>query len=257
MKTALIFILFAALTAHAQTTKPVLISGFDDVLRQAENTGLAKSAVKILEKDKTFAGMPELYQAITSDETTATKFTLVSGIATWFEGRIRGFLNASQYPQAELALRNWLTEWSIEKFKAKHLEKILAGHPGRHFIVIFDNSEPSLEIAETIRTQYGDRISPVYLHEVVFRAERPGTVNYITPLDIALNEYQLGRLTTVDVEKVAQAILAEKDAELIIPDYAYCPTQYDPCSKTSRELAGSCSLVQTKIVAICKNRKNN
>ncbi|MBS1972476.1 MAG: DUF2183 domain-containing protein [Bdellovibrionales bacterium] len=257
MKYLISLFIFVTLSAQAQTTKPVLISGFDDVLRQAENTGLTKSAVKILEKDKTFAGMPELYQAITSDETTPVKFTLVSGIATWFEGRIRGFLKESQYPTADLALRNWITEWSIEKFKVKHLEKILAAHPGRHFIVIFDNSEPSLEIAETIRAQYGDKISPVYLHEVLFRAERPGTVNYITAMDIALNEHQYGRLTAANVEKVAQAILAEKDAELIIPEYAYCPTQYDACSKAPRELSATCAQVQTKIIEICKNRKNN
>jgi phosphatidate phosphatase APP1 len=257
MKPVLILLLFLTFSAHAQTTKPVLISGFDDVLRQAENTGLTKSAVKILEKDKTFAGMPELYQVITSDETTPVKFTLVSGIATWFEGRIRGFLKDSQYPTAELALRNWITEWSIEKFKVKHLEKTLTAHPGRHFIVIFDNSEPSLEIAETIRTDYGDKISPVYLHEVIFRSERPGTVNYITALDIALNEYQYGRLTAADVEKVAQAVLDEKETELIIPEYAYCPTQYDPCSKAPRELAATCTQVQNKIIELCKNRKNN
>ena len=41
--------------------KPLIISGFDDVLRQAENTSLLKATIKIFEEDKTFSGMPELY----------------------------------------------------------------------------------------------------------------------------------------------------------------------------------------------------
>lgn len=249
-------ILLLSFTANAQTTRPVLISGFDDVLRQAENTGLTKSAIKILEKDKTFAGMPELYQAITQDETMPVKFTLVSGIATWFESRIGKFLAEAHYPKAELSLRNWLTQWSIEKFKVKNLEKIFAAHPGRSFIVVFDNSAPSLQIAETIRTNYSDKIKEVYLHEVTFRdQQQQGTVNYITALDIALNEMNYGRLNAADIEKVAQAILKEQTPELIIPSYAHCPTDYTPCSSATAETEVICHQVQAKITDICKARK--
>jgi len=239
-----------------QVSKPVLVSGFDDVLRQSENTGLTKSALKILEKDKTFAGMPELYQAIAGEEKREAKFNLVSGISTWFHGRIQKFLREAHYPPAEFYLRNWLTEWSIEVFKFEKLKKILAENPGRQFIVIFDNSEPSLEIAEMIRTHFSDRISPVYLHQVVFRGPRAGTFSYITAFDIALNEMKFGRMSAVETAKVAQAILAEKNPELVIPDYAYCPTQYDPCGNVAQELVAVCSQVQTKIIEICKSRKN-
>ncbi len=40
----------------AAVEKPYIISGFDDVLRQAENTGLLKASLQIFEKDKTFVG---------------------------------------------------------------------------------------------------------------------------------------------------------------------------------------------------------
>lgn len=256
MKYLISCILLLSFTANAQATRPELISGFDDVLRQAENTGLTKSAIKILEKDKTFAGMPELYQAITQDETTPVKFTLVSGISTWFESRIEKFLAETHYPKAKLSLRNWLTQWSIEKFKVKNLEKILAAHPGRSFIVVFDNSVPSLQIAETIRTHYADKITAVYLHEVTPRDQQQGTVNYITALDIALNEMNYGRLDAADVEHVAQAILKEQNPELIIPSYAYCPTDYNPCSNATAETTAICSQVQTKITDICKSRQH-
>lgn len=249
-------ILFLGLSANAQTAKPVLISGFDDVLRQAENTGLTKAAIKILEKDKTFAGMPELYQAITREETKPVKFTLVSGIATWFNSRISNFLTETHYPSVELQLRNWLTQWSIAKFKVAKLEKIMAENPGRQFIVIFDNSQASLDIAEMIHSHYHDKIAPVYLHEVVSRPQQAGNVNYITALDIALYEMKLGRLSASDVEAVAQAILKEKNPELIIPGYAYCPVQYNPCFEAAPEVTAACTQVQLKIVDLCRKRSN-
>ena len=258
MKTLVLLpLLLVSLSGNAQSSsKPVLISGFDDVLRQAENTGLAKSAVKIFEKDKTFAGMPELYQEITREETKPAKFYLVSAISNWFEGRIQKFLRASHYPSVKIYLRNWVTEWSIEAFKVDRLEKIFVENPGRQFIVIFDNSEPSLQIADTIQDQYADKVPVIYLHQVIFRGPRAGTFSYITAFDIALNEMKFGRMSAAETTKVAKAILAEKNPELVIPDYAYCPTQYDPCGNVARELVAVCSQVQTKIIEICKSRKN-
>lgn len=257
MKHFLLVIFFFNFQAVAQTQKPVVISGFDDVLRQAENTGLMKAAAKILEKDKTFAGMPELYQVLTSDEKTEIKFTLVSAISKWFQGRIEGFLSETHYPVAHLYLRNWLTEWSIDNFKVERLERVLSKNPGRRFIVIFDNSEPSLEIAELINNKYASKIGPVYLRETIFRKPRAGTVNFITALDIALSEYKLGRLSQAEVEKVGQAILNEKNDELVLPSYAYCPTNYDPCGNTGAEVAKTCDAVKMKIVDLCKTRKTD
>ena len=44
-----------ALAVHAQAVeKPYIISGFDDVLRQSENTGLFNAAIKLFAKDETF-----------------------------------------------------------------------------------------------------------------------------------------------------------------------------------------------------------
>ncbi len=55
----LCLLLFAGTLAKADQ-KPYIISGFDDVLRQAENTGLIKASLKILGNDKGFSGMPEI-----------------------------------------------------------------------------------------------------------------------------------------------------------------------------------------------------
>ena len=56
-----------------------LVSGFDDVVKQAENQNLAKAAFRLLKADQTFTGMPELYRGLTQAQTQEIKFFLVSG----------------------------------------------------------------------------------------------------------------------------------------------------------------------------------
>jgi hypothetical protein len=101
--------------------KPYIISGFDDVLRRAENTGLIKASLKIFEKDKTFSGMCELYSVISANETVPA-FTLVSAISNWFDGRIENLLTRYNCPSHQSYLRNWLTQWSIQSFKIASLK---------------------------------------------------------------------------------------------------------------------------------------
>ena len=143
LKRSSIFIIFLLFALDLRASEqPFVISGFDDVLRQAENTGLIKSALKILEEDRTFTGMPELYKALTHEE-PSPRFVIVSAISNWFGNRIERFLTSAQFPSNKRYLRNWLTEWSIEKFKIEKIREVLQEKPNRKFIVIFDNSEAS------------------------------------------------------------------------------------------------------------------
>ncbi|WP_413290640.1 phosphatase domain-containing protein [Bdellovibrio sp. HCB337] len=259
----LVLFLFSGGFVNAQTPpvsgnlhqKPLIISGFDDVLRQAENTGLTKAALKILEDDKTFAGMPELYQVITSEESGKIKFTLISGIATWFHKRIENFLKESHYPASRLYLRNWFTEWSIGKFKTGHIENLLAENPERKFIVIFDNSGPSIELANELYKKHADKIHPVYLRQTVLKQLPSQVVPFITAYDIAISEFQMGRLQQAEVEKVATAILIETKTEHLVPSYAYCPVDYNPCGNTPPGALPLCEVVRSKIVTLCKLRQ--
>lgn len=215
---------------HATET-PYIISGFDDVLRQAENTGLIKAALKIFEPDKTFTGMPQLYQEISRQE-KEPHFVLVSAISHWFDGRIEKFLSETNYPGHKRYLRNWLTEWSISGFKVSKIDEIIKGHSGRDFIVIFDNSDPSLAMATELTQRY-PQIRKVYLRMVVEKELPRQATGFYTAFDIALREYEDNRLEAPVVERVAHIILGEKKREMLFPDYALCPKKYRPCEGTT------------------------
>lgn len=235
------------------TPKAFLISGFDDVLRQAENTGLLKAGLKLFEPDRSFAGMRELYTLLTNTEDTP-RFILVSAIATWFERRITDFLNETRYPSVELRLRNWLTQWSIESFKMEQISSIIKTRPDQRFIVIFDNSDASLQMTERLLAEYPNKITHVYLREVEQKEHPAGSIPFVTAFDIAVSEVRLRRLSEKEAVVVGHALLDEKDAQVIIPDYAHCPVEYNPCPDVTGDLVKICGLIQERVRAICAGR---
>lgn len=251
MVSFLLFLFFVSTAARAEQ-RPYIISGFDDVLRQAENTGLIKAAIKIFEDDKSFSGMPELYQVISNQETTP-RFVLVSAISNWFDTRIDLFLTRSQFPSNHRYLRNWLTEWSIESFKIEKISEILKEMPVRKFIVIFDNSKPSINLAIKIKQQFPKNVVKIYLRQVQEKALPTESIGFYTAFDIAIAEYEAGRLTTEDVSKVGKAVLVEQDINSIIPTYAMCPIYDLSCEDRSIDIKNICLKVSKHIQALCRH----
>lgn len=245
---SVLFISKAAVAAQ----RPYIISGFDDVLRQAENTGLLKATIKIFEDDKGFAGMSELYQVISTEE-QAPRFVLVSAISNWFDTRIDQFLTKSQFPINQRYLRNWLTEWSIESFKIEKIREVLKEKSDRKFIVIFDNSNASIHLSKEIKHQFANHVVAIYLRQVQNKVLPSETIGFYTAFDIAVNEYEKGRLLTEDVLRVANAILAEPDINSIIPSYALCPSDANTCEVTTTEIKDICLKVQKHVQTLCRH----
>jgi phosphatidate phosphatase APP1 len=244
-------VLFLSFNINA-ADKPYIISGFDDVLRQAENTGLVKAALKIFEPDKTFSGMPELYTVVTKEEPNP-KFVLVSAISNWFDGRIEKFLKETKYPVHERYLRNWFTEWSIENFKTSRIKEIISKNPGRSFIVIFDNSSASLELAKELHSLYSKQIKAIYLRQVVEKEIPTTATRFYTAFDIAVKEYVANRMTVDEAQQVGHAVLKEVKSEMLFPSYASCPAEYSPCDEsTLKGLGAICTQVRDHIRKFCK-----
>jgi phosphatidate phosphatase APP1 len=242
-----------SVAANTEIKRPYIISGFDDVLRQAENTGLLKASLKIFEKDKTFSGMPEFYELQTRDQ-QEPKFVLVSAISHWFENRIENFLNDTHYPTRKLYLRNWLKEWSIEEFKVKKIEDIIQSKVAEDFIIIFDNSDASINLAKKLKSIHPQKIKAIYLREVVAKNSPSEAVLFHTSFDIALNEYNHSRLSIDDLIKVGSTLLKVSNVEHLFPSYAVCPSYEQLCEMTKAESLNICMNVKKHIQRLCKGR---
>ena len=243
-------LLLAMNVAVAEPQRPLLISGYDDVLRQADNTSFVRAAIKTMATDATFAGMPQLYR-ILADDPHGARFIVVSATSSWFEGGARRFLHEAKYPDADLHLRNWLTDWSAHDFKAARIRAILSAHPDRDFILVLDNSPTSARLVETLRKEFSKRLIAVYQRTTVEREPPRGATSFITAFDIAIHELRAGRMTLDELEEVASAIVNEASGENIVPGYAYCPRDFDPCSPAVQGAEATCARVRARIAAVC------
>lgn len=251
-------VVLLGLQARAQqagpSSVPLLISGFDDVLRQANNTSLWAAGKKVMEPDQGYAGMVDLYARMTGGAGGAQPFYVVSSFPIWLESRAVDFLNTQRYPKCEVYLRDWILEWSAEKFKLDRIQKILAENKGRKFIVILDNSQSSLDIAVKLKALHPNELLQVYVRETVRRKLPDSVVPFVTAFDIALNEFKSRRMSEDDLYEVGKASLQDGPGKSLVPDYSYCPSDYNPCADFPLQVRGMCSEISAKISRHCQGR---
>jgi len=248
---SLILLYISSLSVFASEQDFHLVSGFDDVLKQAENQNLLKAAIRLFQTEKTFTGMPELYQELTKNKKEESKFFLISGTSHWFLESSRKFIESSHYPQAQYFFRNWLTEWSITDFKINSIHSALSSFPEGKMIVIFDNSGASQNLARLIPEKFPGQVLAIYLRQTVQRPETPGAMQFVTAFEVGLEEWKKGRISSFGLDRITQVILNEKNPKKLIPAYAFCPKDYNPCVQA--ELT-NCHSVRTKVRAICESR---
>ncbi len=243
--------LLASVCADAEVRKPYVISGYDDVLRQSNNTGALRAAKKLLSKDASFAGMPELYRILANGD---SDFAIVSATSSRFTDGARELLKKEGYPPSVLHFRSWLTDWSAVEFKNARIMKLVNDNPGRQFIVVLDNSDSSVSLSARLFRDQPTKWAAIYLRETVQRDPAPSTVSYITAFDIAANEFLQGRMSRDDLALVAKAVIGEEQSSRLVPDYAFCPTDYDPCKRNEPQLRNECAPVRAKVRALCESR---
>lgn len=123
----------------------------------------------------------------------------------------------------------------------------------RKFIVIFDNSEASVNLVEEINRRFPKKIVGIYLRQVQNKQLPLGATGFYTAFDIAVKEYKQGRLSKEEVTKVSEVILNQHDIDLIIPGYAMCPSSADPCFMGAMDVKALCTKVRKHLQLICKH----
>lgn len=236
-------LLLLALCFTSIAQSQVLISGYDDVLRQSNNTSLFNVINHFFKKDETYTGMARLYRIILA-RTHQKKFHLLSATPSLFEDHVADFLKTHDYPEAEIHLRNFISQPFLASYRLKNLGEIC---PNKDCIWITDTSDSILEVVSELKDWKGD----IYLRETVKKEYPPGANPFITTFDLALMEMTKGRVSRKDAESILIDLLAETNPERLIPNYAYCPVDYDPCGLGIFPL---CERFKLKIREICSTR---
>lgn len=203
----------------------------------------------MLESDEPYAGMNKLY-CIVLKRTDQKKVVVLSGMPNWFEGRIETFLKTQGFPESELKLRNVFWHWSITNFKMKELDEILKDNP-EGVVLVLDDSSASQSFFQKALEKYGSKILTTYMRQVSKQQLPSGVVPFFTTFDIALSELKSGRLSRRDLEQVLIDVVTEPIDQRLIPEYAFCPENYNPCAD---QIAVNCQRLVERIQKICAGR---
>ncbi len=236
-----LLLLALCFTRFAQSQ--VLISGYDDVLRQSNNTSFINVAKHFFEPDKGYTGMNRLYKMILK-RTNQDQFHLVSATPSFFGSHVAEFLNTQDYPPHKIHLRSVLTQPFLGSYRREKIKDLC---PDKNCIWIADNSDSVLDVMKDLKDWKGS----LYVRETIKKQYPAHVKTYLTTFDLALHELRSGRVSKKDVEAVLVDLLGETDSEGLIPGYAYCPLDYDPCELGIFPL---CERFKLKIQAICSKR---
>jgi hypothetical protein len=171
--------------------------------------------------------MSELYQEMTQ---THEPVAYLSGSPQSFEYRVQKLLiDNSGFPEGEFFLNNWLSlnnwiNWkSIRKFKSEELVD-LAIRSDLPFLMIGDDEQVDPEVYLDFQRKYpAQRTVEIYIHRVKGRTLPEGVIPFTSAFDIALHEYEKGRLSLTSVMRVGHAVMTQGGEDRLFPSFKVCP----------------------------------
>jgi len=219
-------------TAHSSIG---IISDFDDTIKITNTTNRIKTVLRGLFKNQHYAGMSELYQEVLSR--TGGLFFVVSSSPKSIRYKILRFLDQGNYPKRVVYLRDWLRQKDVRAYKMKAIISILESYSSMQWILVGDDSEWDPEIYAEIKAANPTKIVSIYIRSIRNRPLPPMAQSFFTPYEVALHEYNAGRLILSQVARIGKSLTDADDFEKIIPYFAHHPT--DSLAETKNDsLAG-------------------
>jgi len=219
-----ITLVFTSISANAYDEPFLIVSDIDDTVK-ITNVGEPVDAVKNgLFGRRVFQGMPLLLQELVRASSWPQALTLLSGSPLFLEGALYDLLvRENHIPASHLVLRDWFSDGPTKQFKMRKLKR-LATISVLPLLLIGDDTEHDPEAYTEFQSSVPNaRVLRAYIHQVRKRALPFGATPYYTAFDIALNEFEDGRLSSEQVILIGTDILTHFDGEYLFPDYTHCP----------------------------------
>lgn len=259
MKKLLIaFVCFCTINAQAGLR---IVSDFDDTIKRSNipDAGwrTVGNAAMFL---KAYAGMPELLQEL---EEKSNGLYVLSASPSIIEFLIKGTMKSYNIPYVDIFTRTRLTDFGSEankiRYKLSRLTRVLDGNTDK-VILLGDDVEADHKVYKMLERTHAQRIEYIYIRRVVNKEKLPdGVIGFFTAFDIAAQEYDNGRLSFLEVQRVVNAIVSLEDEKMyrLLPGYAFCPTKREDFRKVSSPvLKIQERMVQNRVIDYCKRRSS-
>ncbi len=234
--------------------KTLIVSDLDDTIKVSDVLGpKAKNVFNAIFKKTPFAGMSELYQALSNDETT---IYYVSGSPKIIRSRVNNFLKDNKFPQREnLILKNKMSEDTFE-YKTSAIRELIKEINPDKIIMIGDDGEYDPQVYAAIAGENTGIESQIYIRAITNRVgvER----SFVSAVEIAGFEFLEGRLDGKALVSVTSGFINQSHHSAVSIKDRYCPSEGSAGLEELKSLApdqvslGLFNMAQEKVKASCK-----
>ena len=229
----------------------IMIADLDDTIKIINSGNYVTISYNALLRNRIFTGMPELLK-----ETQAYSDELhVVSASPWFiRKKIVNSLNGSEIKYESIILKSFRGIFeSKHSFKLRKIREIIDA-TNDDVILLGDDVSHDPAVYDEIVKEYPDRILASYIHVISGRPLPESAIPHWTSFDVAVREYEAGRMNQESVFKIFETVINEKKNSRIIPGFAQCPQDETPWAwMTDSVFSQQASQISEKIVNYCRN----
>lgn len=247
----LIFCILLTLFSLSSWAGITIVSDLDDTIKITNSGDEIDGAVNAAFRSDVFVGMSELWMGM---ESYTNEQHILSASPTVLRLKIQSTLKKRQIGYTSIILKNYLIKEDKLTYKIRMIEELMKTNTD-DFIFMGDDVGMDPEVYDHFIQKYPQRVLISYIRPVKNRAIPKSSKIFFTNFDIALHEYQSGRLSASWVETVADRLVETTKLSHIVPEFAHCPkdeTHFKPQFKS--DYAVQAKKIAQKVVDYCQTR---
>lgn len=251
MKNLLLSLLiFFSLSSWAGIT---IVSDLDDTIKITNSGDEIDGALNAAFRSDVFVGMTELWMGM---ESYTNEQHILSASPTVLRLKIQTTLKKRQIAYTSIILKNYLIKEDKLTYKIRMIEELMKKNTD-DFIFMGDDVGQDPEVYDYFVTQYPERVLATYIRPVKNRSIPKSSQIFFTNFDLALSEYEAGRLSASWVETVSDKVISTSKLNHIIPEFAFCPKDDSYWKKQFKtDYAEIAKSIANRLVIYCQTRKN-
>lgn len=231
----------------------MVISDLDDTIKQTNVKNPGDAAYNALFTQKVFSGIPELFDSMKS---YTDKLYVLTNSFNFFRYNIFKLLDKFDIQALEVSTRHLFRDKDGFKYKYEYIVDKMKETNGKVILMGDDNGKDPEVYAEVLKN-YPDKVLSIYIHKVMNRKLPRGITSYITAFEIAVHEFEKGRMNLNDALVLGESSLNEFELKNIIPKFSYCPkVNFIQRITRSSELENYIQALSQKIIKYCIHSYN-
>jgi hypothetical protein len=245
----LIFSLLMILSFQSFGMDTIIISDLDDTIKRTNVSSTVRAGVNALWTRKVFSGMTDLFR--TMEPETSGLYVLSNSI-NLFRHNIRGLINKHNINALDVSTRSLFKDKDKFKYKYEYIVNKITSLNVK-VILMGDDVGEDPEVYAKVLADYPNNVAGIYIHRSNKRDIPEVATAYHSFLDIALYEYEAGRLNLSQVSALSEKFMSIEKMKNLFPKFKHCPTNFWR-NIGEGEIATIVENMTNKVIKFCKNR---